>query len=81
MLDVYYVNAHNLAMTLKEARRAAKLTQQQLATAAKIGQPVISQIEAGRVKKPAHADVVRICRVLGVDPQSIDEFRVNGGKS
>ena len=67
-------------MTLRSARRAAGLTQAELAERVKVSQTTISQLEDGRISgvRSAHETVVRIARVLGVDPQSIDEFRVNG---
>lgn len=66
-------------MQLKAARRSAKLTQMQLAVAAGVDQHVISRLESGRVRKPAYRDVMRICRALGIDPESIDEFRSTDG--
>jgi transcriptional regulator with XRE-family HTH domain len=68
-----------LLVTLKTARLRAKLTQAQLANLSKVDQRTISAIENGKIYEPSHVKVVRICRALGVDPQSIDEFRVNEG--
>jgi len=64
-------------MQLREARRQFGLTQTQLAKLARVDQRTISRLEAGRVKEPAYRVVIRICRVLGVDPQQIDEFRLD----
>lgn len=63
---------------LKDARRAANLTQKQLAAAATVDQRTISRLENGRVKKASYRDVILICRALDVDPEQIDEFKVGG---
>jgi transcriptional regulator with XRE-family HTH domain len=65
-------------MQLSAARRRAGLSQTELAKRAKVDQRTISKIETGQIAEPSHHKVVRICRVLDVDPQSIDEFRVDG---
>jgi transcriptional regulator with XRE-family HTH domain len=67
-------------MTLREARRNAGLTQAQLAKRAHVDQRTISALERKQIAEPSHFKVVCICRVLGVNPQSIDEFRVEAGK-
>jgi transcriptional regulator with XRE-family HTH domain len=63
-------------MTLRAARRAAGLTQAELAAKVGCDQTQISKLEAGQVADPSHRLVVRISRVLGVDPQQVAEFRV-----
>lgn len=65
-------------MTLRDARKAAKMTQTQLATAAKVNQQLISRMERGDAHDPGHRAVMRICRALGVDPLEIDEFHDGG---
>jgi DNA-binding XRE family transcriptional regulator len=75
-VDILCVWAHILRMTLREARRAAGLTQAELAAKVRCDQAVISRLEAGQVADPSHRLVVRISRVLGVDPQQVAEFRV-----
>lgn len=67
-------------MTLRDARRAAKLTQAQLASKASVRQQLISRIECGDVHDPSHRAVMRICRALGVESAAIDEFR-DGGRN
>jgi predicted transcriptional regulator len=67
-------------MTLREARQRLDLTQVQLAEAAEVEQPTISQIERGQVRNPAHSTVMQIVRALqkagltGITSQDIDEF-------
>lgn len=69
-------------MTLKEARRLTKLTQNMLEEAAALGTTAVSDIEIGRVGNPSHETVFRIIRALqrsglpGITSQDIDEFRV-----
>lgn len=69
-----------LASRLKQARKEAGLTQRELAEAAGIQQPVISQIEKGQNQQSAHiAKLAHACRVRalwlsdGVGPKHIDE--------
>lgn len=65
-----------LAMTLKAARTAAGLTQAELAAKVGCDQTLISKIESGRVTDPSHRLVVRISRVLFMEPSQITEFKV-----
>lgn len=65
-------------MQLKTARRRAGLTQAQLADRANVSQQTISKLEAGETVDPSYRLVMRICRALGVTPDVIDEFKVNG---
>lgn len=66
-------------MQLKNARKRLGMTQRDLAKAADVDQRTISRLENWQIAEPSHKVVVRICRALGVKPESIDEFRVNGG--
>lgn len=66
-------------MTLRQARRAAHLTQSALAAKAGVGQDFISRLETGDAKNPSHRAVMAICRALHVNPQDITEF-ANGGR-
>lgn len=56
----------NLAQRLKAARQHAGLTQKELASRAKVEQPLISQIERGINLKSAHT--ARLAKACGVDP-------------
>ena len=51
---------------VRKARERQGLTQQQLAKAAKVSQPYLSQIESGSVKDPAVSRMHRIAKALGV---------------
>ena len=62
-------------MTLKHTRMKRKLTQTALAGRVDVDQRTISKLETGQIGEPSYRMVVRICRVLAVDPESIDEFR------
>lgn len=54
-----------LADRLKQARKDAKLTQRELAKAAGIKQPVISQIESGANLQSAH--IAKLAHICGVE--------------
>ena len=55
-------------MTLAEARRRAGFTQDELADKSGIDQTTISSLETGRKSSPKFDTVVRLCRVLGIEP-------------
>lgn len=65
-------------MRLRDARKAAKLTQTQLAQLSGQPQQLISRIERGDVRNPSHRAVMAISRALQMDPKNIDEFRDGG---
>ena len=60
--------------TLKTARLARGLTQDQLSELSGVHQTTISDIEIGRNLNPSWTNVVRLARALDVDP--IDIFPV-----
>lgn len=57
---------------LRDVRRAAKLTQAQLAQAIGRPQSFISKLESGAVPRPTFADVVAIAGVLDVEPTTLE---------
>lgn len=65
-------------MTLRAARKAAKMTQAQLAAASGQPQQLISRIERGDAHAPSHRAVMAICRALHIDPRDIAEFKGGG---
>lgn len=72
-------------MTLRDARKAAKLTQAQLAAESLrlaedsgVSQQLISRIERGDVRDPSHRAVMALSRALRLDPAAIDEFSDGG---
>lgn len=65
-------------MHLATARKRANLTQAQLAARVACDQTQISKLETGRGQGVSYRLVVKICRVLGVDPETVDEFKVGG---
>lgn len=73
LLNVEYIV--NMAITfgelLREKRRAAALSQRQLAERAGVDFSYISKLENGRLPAPADDTVVRICEILGCPT---DEF-------
>ena len=60
--------ARSFGAALRERRRAAGLSQRQLAEGAALDFSYISKIENDRLSAPAADTVVQICRVLGVPP-------------
>lgn len=62
-------------MTLKEARLAKKLTQDELAELSGVTQAAISSIERGDVQSPSWDTVAKLCAALRMKPA--DVFPVN----
>jgi SOS-response transcriptional repressor LexA len=56
----------NLSDRIKQARKHAGLTQRELAAAAKVEQPLISQLETGKTLKTAY--IAQLAKACGVDP-------------
>ncbi len=56
---------------LRTYRRAAGLTQRELAHKAKLDFSYISKIENGRIPPPAADTIVLICRILNVKPEEL----------
>lgn len=65
-------------MTLRAARKAAKLTQAQLAALSGVPQQLISRIERRDVRDPSHRAVMALARALELDPADIEEFSDGG---
>lgn len=59
-------------ITIRKARKAAKLTQAELASRVGKPQSFISKLENGTLAAPAFADVLNIARALNVDPLALD---------
>jgi transcriptional regulator with XRE-family HTH domain len=57
--------------TLRERRRAAGLSQRELAERTGLDFSYISKVENGRLPPPAADTVVAICRVLGAPPEEL----------
>src|SRR5438128_5154301 len=57
--------------TLKKERRAAGLSQRELAERASLDFSYISKIENGRLPPPAADTVVQLCRILGILPEEL----------
>lgn len=60
---------------LAKRRENAGYTVRALADEAGVSPTTISGIETGRIKSPQYASVVKLARVLGVEPQEVEEFR------
>lgn len=65
------MSPRELGTTIRRLRRRAKLTQVQLAERAQISQPYLSQLEAGRAKRPSLQMAQHIAKALGV---KVDEL-------
>jgi transcriptional regulator with XRE-family HTH domain len=57
--------------TLREARRRAKLTQEQLAAKSSVDQTTISSLETGRHSNPTLDTVERLAKALGIAPSRL----------
>jgi DNA-binding XRE family transcriptional regulator len=62
-----------MAISLRTARRLAKLTQPALAELSGVSQTTISALEREVSKKPTWDTCVRLAKALGVDPHEIFE--------
>lgn len=78
----------NLSQRIKAARKYAGLTQKQLADAAKVEQPLISQLETGKTLKTAFiTQIAKACRVSamwlvsGEGEMTPSAFRADGSVS
>lgn len=60
-----------MPMTLREARTAKQLTQEQLADLVGVDQATISDLELGRNRNPSWNTVARIAKSLGVEPHDL----------
>ena len=58
-------------MTLREARRHAGLTQDQLAARSGIDQSTISDLETGRNTDPRLSTLTRLAEALGITPSEL----------
>ena len=60
-------------MTLKTARKLARLTQKELADRAGVDDSFISVVENGKrdINAVGYATVVRLARALGVEPEEL----------
>jgi transcriptional regulator with XRE-family HTH domain len=56
---------------LRDCRRAAGLTQRELAERSGLDFSYISKLENGRLPPPAADTVVALCRILGVPPEEV----------
>jgi transcriptional regulator with XRE-family HTH domain len=70
MAQFLYMDKRNEAFgkTLRELRRSAGVSQRELASRVGVDFSYISKVENGRIPPPAADTIVRICEVLGVDP-------------
>jgi transcriptional regulator with XRE-family HTH domain len=62
-----------MAISLRTARRLARLTQTQLAERSGVSQGTIAAIERGAHSNPTLETAYRLARALGVDPEELFE--------
>ena len=62
---------HRFGPALRDRRRAAKLSQRDLAARTGLDFSYISKVENGRVPPPAADTVVSLCRALAVAPEEL----------
>jgi len=58
-------------VTLKTARRLARITQTDLAKMSGVSQRTISELELGNIRNPSWDTACRIAGALGVEPKEI----------
>jgi transcriptional regulator with XRE-family HTH domain len=59
----------NLGLRLRHARKERKLTQPQLASAAGLKQPSISELETGETKEISGPTLIAICQAMKIRPE------------
>jgi len=62
---------HGFGPALRDLRRAAKLSQRELAARTGLDFSYISKVENGRMPPPAADTIVAICHVLGIAPEEL----------
>jgi HTH-type transcriptional regulator, competence development regulator len=62
---------NSFGIALKDKRRAAGLTQRELAERSSLDFSYISKLENGRLPPPAADTVVTLCKVLGISPEQL----------
>ena len=62
---------NSFGTALRERRRAAKLSQRELARRIGVDFSYISKIENGRLPPPAADTIVKICGVLDIEPEEL----------
>jgi len=60
-----------MSATLKEARKRARLTQDELAAKSGVDQTTISSLETGRIKQPTDDTRVRLAKALRIAPSRL----------
>jgi len=65
------MNDNSFGYALREFRRAAKLSQRELANRIGVDFSYISKIENERLPPPSADKIVEICRVLGIRPEEL----------
>ncbi|HWR14892.1 MAG TPA: helix-turn-helix transcriptional regulator [Terriglobales bacterium] len=64
-------SSESFGAVLRRLRRAAKLSQEELAERAKVDFTYISKLENDRVRPPAEETILRICSVLHTRPDEL----------
>jgi transcriptional regulator with XRE-family HTH domain len=64
-------NTKSFGRLLRELRRDAALSQEELATAAGVDFTYISKVENDRVPPPSEETVLKLCRVLKAEPDAL----------
>ena len=67
------MNMIEIGSTLRSARQARGLTQDELARLAGIGRSSLSQLENGSIGEIGIRKVLRVCAVLGLELQAVPE--------
>jgi len=68
MVNMEESAAKRLGEAVRRLREERQWSKNQLATYAHVSRPWVSQVEAGHYKEPSPVRLMRVARVLGVDP-------------
>jgi len=73
LFNIKNMNMIEIGATLRSARQARGLTQDELARLAGIGRTSLSQLENGSIGEIGIRKILRVCAVLGLELQAVPE--------
>ena len=73
LFNIKNMNMIEIGATLRSARQARGLTQDELARLAGVGRTSLSQLENGSIGEIGIRKILRVCAVLGLELQAVPE--------